>query len=284
LDNCRIDGLAVADGQVVSASCGATQLLARAFVVATGGQSYPATGSDGSAWTWLGALGHTVIAPVPGLAPIILKESWLVDLAGTALESVELEFAGQVSAGELLFTHQGLSGPAALNLSKHLSRVGFSTVLSLRADFLPNQNEADFLAAFAERRATSPKISLVTFLSGFLPKKLVLAIVHQAKLAGDVSLADLSHAQLRQALTACKSCTLRASGVGGFDKAMVTCGGVDIRQVSSSDMRSKLWPNLFLAGEVLDIDGPTGGYNLQACWSTGFLAGSQAAEEAGVGA
>lgn len=253
-------------------------------IVTTGGKSYPGSGTTGDGYAWLAALGHTIVPPRPALTPITVDAPWAKELSGVTIPDVGLkvvepprEPGGKPTVlaerrGSLLFTHFGLSGPVALDVSRAISGSEHPRSLELEADFLPNIKE-QALADFAEAQLrSSGKRQVGNIALGDLPKRLTEQLQTLAGIDPATKAAELSKL-LRQRWIRChKRCRIAVTGTRGFEKAEVTAGGVSLAEVDSRSMESKLVPGLYLAGEILDLDGPIGGYNFQAAFSTGWLA------------
>jgi predicted Rossmann fold flavoprotein len=176
--------------------------------------------------------------------------------------------------GSLLFTHFGLSGPVAMDISGSVTEQEPSTKLDLLIDFLPNTGGDELLERLRDAAAHEGKRQAATAIAEELPRRLVDALLHQADVPADRRLAELSRSDRDAAVDALKRQCVPISGTLGFRKAEVTAGGVALNEVDSRTMESKIVPNLYLAGEILDLDGPIGGYNFQSAFSTGWLAGS----------
>ncbi len=261
---------------------------ARNLVLTTGGQSYPGCGTTGDGYQVAAALGHTIVPPRPALVPITTDAQWVRGLRGITIPDVQVRVVeppepGAKSTkprtlaerrGSLLFAHFGLSGPAALDVSRAVSGHVHPRALLLVCDFLPalKQNELDDQIRAAA--ATAGKKQLGNLLPEVLPHRLTAALLEQVGLDPGLRAAEVGTKARGRAVEAVKACGIPVSGTMGFRKAEVTAGGVALGDVDSSTMQSKLVPGLYLAGEVLDLDGPIGGYNFQAAWSTGYLAGS----------
>ena len=249
------------------------------LMLTTGGQSYPGSGSTGDGYVWAKQLGHRIVPPRPALTPLKIAEDWVADLRGVTLPHVGMKL-GEVGAtftrkskplaeesGSFLFAHFGVSGPAALNISRHVSaRVGQALMIQL--DFTPERSEDDLLALWNRRGGNA---SVLQRTAEHAPRRLLEQLWRRADVPRDRNVSELNRRE-RSALTvALKQTQLPISGVMGFAKAEVTAGGVALDEVDSRTMQSKLCPGLFLAGEILDLDGPIGGYNFQAAFSTAWL-------------
>lgn len=266
-------------------------LAAEKVVLSTGGCSYPGCGTTGDGYGWAEALGHTIVPPRPALTPILTDSAWVAALQGIAVADVLLRVAereygpaaGQPvpkrekpapqGRGALLFAHFGLSGPAALDVSRAVSARPRGQRPILVCDFLPDIRQKELEGILADEASRSGRRHVSGILERWLPRRLADALVVQASLAPDRRMAELSRPERRRVVDAVKRLPIRTTGTLGFEKAEVTAGGVSLEEVDSRTMESKRSPGLFLAGELLDLDGPIGGYNLQAAFSTGYLAG-----------
>lgn len=278
----RVSGLEAEAGRIVRARLadGGT-VSAGNFIVCTGGRSYPKTGSDGSGLGWLASLGHTITPLTPALAPVIVSEPWVRELEGASLDGAALRAyqGGKViaeSSGEVVFTRKGISGPAALDLSGAVGELLGRGEVLLSIDLMPELDVAAVDAHLLDVFKQEQNRSTINCVSGLLTPKLAPAFIMLAGIEPDMRVNRISRSQRLALAGLIKALPFTVTGVGGFDRAMVTRGGVSLKEVDSKTMRSKLVENLFLAGEVLDLDGPSGGYNLQMCWSTGYVAGGAA--------
>ena len=272
------------NGKIESVQLKKEKVFARNFILCTGGKSYPATGSTGDGYGWAKKLGHTVVPPSPALTPLVTKESWTKELQGLSLKNVSLSIFQEGKKqdsrfGEMLFTHFGLSGPIVLDMSKKVGqllkngRVFAEIDLKPALDFtkLDNRLQRDF--------ANDSKKDFKNYLPSLLPKKLIPTIMELTEIDPNKKLFSINREERKKIVHFLKNLQLEVEALRGFDQAIITTGGVDTREVDSKTMRSRKIENLFFAGEVLDLDGPTGGFNLQICWSTGFAAGTHAAEK-----
>jgi hypothetical protein len=261
----------------------ARRLECEKLVITTGGQSYPGCGTTGDGYAWLASLGHTIRAPRPALAPLTSDEAWIHDLSGVTIPDVSLqvvEVAGDgrpkplaEDRGSLLFTHRGISGPVALNVSRVVTRYVDPSRIALWADFLPDEKAEALDKQLAALAGQDGKRLVRQAAFEALPRRLVSALATRAGLAEERKAAELSRGERANLVAAVKRAVIRITGHLGFAKAEVTAGGVALDEVDSRSMESKLVPGLYLAGEILDLDGLIGGYNFQAAFSTGWLAG-----------
>jgi len=261
-------------------------------IITTGGQSYPGCGTTGDAYRWLAELGHTIIPPRPALTPITTNATWVTSLKGITIPDVIVKVVVSDRAttssetkpkkkkplderrGSFLFTHFGLSGPVALDVSRTITGHPEPMVLDLECDFLPSQSIEEVDATILREAASDGKKQLIGVLSRIVPRRLAEALFEKAAINPELKAAEMSKVIRQQLVEALKRSRIPVSGTRGFKKAEVTAGGVKLGEVNSSTMESKLVPNLYLAGEVLDLDGPIGGFNFQAAFSTAWLAGS----------
>ena len=278
--------LIVSGGRISGAYCGTMHYPCEAAVLATGGASYPATGSSGDGYRIAGLLGHLIIPPRPALVPLETQDN-VAELTGLHLRNIGLRLLindkriRQV-LGELVFMKYGVSGPLVLSISLiavdallHGDRV--TLILDLKPGLDEQKLDARLRRDF-EKRCHEP---LASVLRGLLPRELVAVALRQAGLDG-AKMAGITTGKERKKLRYwLKNFRLEISRFRGFDEAIVTAGGVDLHEVDPRTMQSKLVPGLYIAGELLDLQGDTGGYNLQAAFSTGWLAGRSAAESAG---
>lgn len=254
-------------------------------LVCTGGCSYPRTGTTGDAYAWLAALGHTLAPPVPALVPLVLARGWVRELAGIALEAHVRAVGpdGRV-LGErrrpLLFTHLGLSGPAAMDVSRWFARTSDGPRPRLVLDLLPEQSEPDVRAHLESVVAHAPEAPVWRTLPEALPERLRRALAAEAGQAPSGRAGSLSRAARHALVQAAKHLVLEVAGTRGFDAAEVTAGGVVLAEVDPRTMASRVVPGLYLAGEVLDLDGPIGGFNFQSAFATGEVAGRALAAHA----
>jgi predicted Rossmann fold flavoprotein len=267
-------------------------LTAGKVILTSGGKSYPGSGTTGDGYRLAAKLGHTIVPPRPALAPVTVDAPWVRALKGITVPDVAVRVlesgpadaprSGKTSVlatrrGSFLFTHWGLSGPVVLDVSRVISGHPQPRQLAIECDFLPAIKDADLDALLRESAAAAGKRQLVSMLPEALPRRLSEALLTLAQLDGQQKSAELSKVGRARLVQAIKRTLLAVTGTLGFEKAEVTAGGIALSEVDSRTMQSKLVPGLYLAGEVLDLDGPIGGYNFQAAFSTGWLAGQSAA-------
>lgn len=273
----------------------ARQLTAGSLIITTGGRSYPGCGTTGDGYLWAAELGHTIVPPKPALTPVTTELAWVRSLQGVTIPDVAVRVALQPASpppqssgrrskptplaqarGSFLFTHFGLSGPAILDVSRVIGRHPDPRELHLICDFLPDDTVGQLSAWVDEQCAADGRRQLSGILAERLPRRLVECLAAEAQVPVERRAAEVSRRDRQRLVAMIKESSLPVSGVMGFRKAEVTSGGVSLDEVNSRDLQSKLVPHLFFAGEVLDLDGPIGGYNFQAAFSTGWLAGQSA--------
>lgn len=243
------------------------------LVIATGGMSYPVTGSTGDGYHFAKMLGHSVVPPKPSLSPVFIRNYTMASISGVSVqEKMIYLYRGEKKIneqrGDIGFTHKGLSGPGILDFSRYIVSNDV-----LKVNFI-DTNADQFRNELVRASETEGKSAIQTFMKKFdLPRSLVLLIMHSIHIEPETRLADITKAQRVQLVAAFCEYPFTVEKVGGFNTAMVTAGGVSLDEVNAKTMESKLVPGLYFAGEVLDIDGDTGGYNLQAAFSMGYLVG-----------
>ena len=274
----------------------------RSLLVTTGGLSYPGCGTTGDGYAWAEQFGHSIVKTVPALVPLLNDQPWANDLKGITIERMLVQLfeepqaknvgedSGQDSVpatpkkkrkskclanreGSFLFTHFGFSGPAPLDVSREVARHPDRKSLRLVCDFLPDVKEETLLSHLADKKSSEGRQQASGLLSDFFPRRLSDQLLNQAGIEPTTRNAELSKANLRRLADTVKRLAFAVNGTLGFEKAEVTSGGVNLKEVDSKTMQSKLQPNLFFAGEVLDLDGYIGGFNFQSAFSTGWLAG-----------
>ncbi len=258
----------------------------RRLLIAVGGQSYTRMGTTGDGYNFAQALGHRVITPRPAIVPLLCKEPWIHELWGLAVPDVLVRVTApgplprlatgkpEPSINDLLFTHFGLSGPAVLNISEIVAQLlEKSPEIILSVDFVRHQNHADLATMLRSWHTTAGKKLVRSKLSELVPQRLADMFCRLSGIDQNQCCANLTSAQRHQLLEQLKNSQFTIYGTRGFKEAMVTAGGIRLDEIDPHTMQSRLNPQLFLAGEVLDLTGPSGGYNLQLAFSTGWLAG-----------
>lgn len=266
-----------ATGVVVKCSGKESTIQADNVIVATGGNSYQSTGSTGDGYRFARKLGHSVTPILPALVPFNVAEDWESDLQGLSLKNVSivvLDGKQEIYSdfGEMLFTHFGVSGPLILSASSFAARRIKEHPLKLIIDLKPalSQEQLDerILRDFDEEKNKAFKNSL----DKLLPKKMIPVIVRLSDIDGNKKVNEITKQERQRLVSLIKGLELTLTGLRGFNEAIITQGGINVREINPTTMESKLVKNLYFAGEVLDVDALTGGFNLQVAWSTGYAA------------
>ena len=266
-----------ATGVVVKCSGKESTIQADNVIVATGGNSYQSTGSTGDGYRFARKLGHSVTPILPALVPFNVAEDWESDLQGLSLKNVSivvLDGKQEIYSdfGEMLFTHFGVSGPLILSASSFAARRIKEHPLKLIIDLKPalSQEQLDerILRDFDEEKNKAFKNSL----DKLLPKKMIPVIVRLSDIDGNKKVNEITKQERQRLVSLIKGLELTLTGLRGFNEAIITQGGINVREINPTTMESKLVKNLYFAGEVLDVDALTGGFNLQIAWSTGYAA------------
>ena len=261
-----------------------TFLPADSVILACGGLSYPTTGSTGDGFRIAETLGHTMIPPSPVLVGLETEEDWPRSLQGLGLKNITLTLANgkktlYTELGELLFTHFGISGPLALEASCHLPDLAGGAVI--RLDLKPGLTREQLDARLRRDFSEAGKKQLKSVLPGLLPASFAALFPRLCGVSPDLPCNQITSAQREALITALKALPLTVRSPRPLAEAIVTRGGVTVKEIEPGTLRSKLIPNLFFAGEMIDVDAHTGGFNLQIAWSTGALAGASAGQVPG---
>lgn len=283
--NTHVDEILIRQGRVSGLRCGEEHLCFDAVIAACGGASYPTTGSDGSGWELVRQLGHTVTAIRPALIGLCTAEPELLLLQGLSLKNVTLTLRDQKKVlyqdfGELLFTHQGISGPLVLTAASRIPDRYFLEgaelkkpipfEIDLKPALTPEQLDRRLLRDFTENQNRQFKNAL----SRLLPSKLIPVVIERSGIDPERQVNAVTREERQTLARLLKAFPGTVTGLGRLEEAIITRGGVRVREVNPSTMESRLVPGLYLCGEMLDVDALTGGYNLQIAWATGYLAGS----------
>lgn len=259
------------------------EIQAKSFILATGGTSRPETGSTGDALPWLTKLGHTVIEPSVSLVPVKTREQWVKRLQGVTLRDIKISLLHDgekiiTNRGKILFTHFGVSGPTILNMSRDIRELLSYGKAWISLDLLPKHDYATLNSALQDifKKETNKKIK--NSLSSLVPSALIPIILEISKINPDTFCHSVIREERLNLVKLLKDIRIEAIGLLGTNKAIVTSGGVALYEIDWKTMRSKNISNLHIIGDVLDIDRPSGGYSLQLCWTTGWVAGNSVAK------
>ena len=284
LTDCRIKKISQNQNTIEKIILENTGIKAGNYLISTGGLSYPLTGSTGEGYKWARQMGHTVIKPEPALTPVLVKEKPVKELEGLSLKNVRISVyqnnrKQDARFGEALFTGTGLSGPIILDMSKSIGKLLANGKTGLFIDFKPALDFNALDKRILRDLETYNNRSIKNILPELLPGKLIPVILKEAKVDPDKKGHSITKDERKKLRSLLKQFPLTIKGLSGFKKAIITTGGISLKEVDPKTMRSRIINNLYFAGEILDLDGPTGGYNLQVCWSTGYLAGECAAKK-----
>lgn len=271
------DGLRLEEGSLTGIQTSEGALYAPRVVVATGGASYPQTGSTGDGYRFAEQAGHTVRPPCPSLVPLCIEGKECRDMMGLSLRNVTLQLLHKPSGkrlfeelGEMLFTHFGVSGPLVLSACSHMGED--PTAYRLVVDLKPGLNEKQLDARLLRDFEKFANRDFINALGDLLPRKLIPVVARRAEIPFETKVHQITREQRQRLAAVLKGFTLQPVAYRPLAEAIVTAGGVDVREVNPTTMESKRIPGLYFVGEVLDLDGYTGGFNLQIAFATGYAA------------
>jgi predicted Rossmann fold flavoprotein len=276
----KVRGLVTDRGKIVGVKVGTEILIADAYVLATGGLSRPETGSTGDGFGWLRDLGLKVQSPTPTVVPLAVRDTWIKSLAGVALDNVKVTFAvagGQriVIKGRILCTHFGLSGPLIMNAAAKVADLLHSGPVTTTIDLSPSLDlgamDKKVISIFDEHKNKELK----NVLKYLVPAGTVTAILNLlSNLDHDKKVHSISKTERKAIVHRLKALPAEVTGLMGYERAVVADGGVVLNEIDGKTMRSRKYPNLYITGDLLHINRPSGGYSLQLCWTSGWVAGS----------
>lgn len=272
--NTKVNDLIIKDEGVegVITECG-KKILGDKVIITTGGKSFPTTGSDGFMYDILKKYGHTITPIYPALIPLVIKEEFVKSLQGVSMKDVVISAKVKKKKiekiGDMIFTHFGISGPGVLKLSSYINKALIQGEVQLQLDFMKEKSKDQL----SEIIRSNPSKTVLNNLKGTLPQNFLKEIFNLLNLT-EVKASDLKKEDENRVIEYIKEMKLTARETLTIKAAQVTSGGVSVKEINSSTMESKIIKNLYFAGEVIDIDAETGGYNLQMAFSTGYLAGS----------
>ncbi len=276
-----VQSLTVESGKITKAILKGSEVTADRFILATGGKSHPETGSTGDGFPWLRKLGHTVVEPDAALVPIEIKDPWVSRLAGISLQDVRLtvlvgKAKGESRIGKILFTHVGLSGPLVLNMSKRIGEMLKSGDVWLSLDLFPSLDPGAVDRKILEVVEREKNKMLKNAIGEIIQPRLAEVLFMLAGIKPETPMHQLKREEREAFVRVAKNVPMQVAGLLGEEDAIVTSGGVLLDEIDFKTMRSKVCPNLFFAGDILDFDRPSGGFSLQICWTTGYVAGEGA--------
>ena len=284
LTHASVKSLITENGEVKGVRTNKGKIPADKVIVCTGGKSYPRTGSTGDGYAFAEEVGHTIVPPKASLIPLITEEKWVKDVMGLSLRNVRVTaYDGKnrkvfSDFGEMLFTHFGVSGPIILSMSAYLKNIG-AEKYKISIDLKPALDTEKLTARVMRDFEKYSRKKLINALDDLLPKALIPIVVKQSGVPDSRNISEITRTERAAVVNTLKNLTLTAVGTRPVEEAIVTSGGVSVKEINPSTMESKLVKGLYFAGEVIDVDGYTGGYNLQAAFSTGYLAGESASGE-----
>jgi len=259
------------------------QISAKKYIICTGGLSHPTTGSTGDGLKWAQKLGHNVVTPQPALVPVQVAESWVEEVQGLSLKNVAISiYQGEKKHasrfGEALFTQDGMSGPIIIDMSNQIGNLLKQGPVQLSIDLKPALDFQTLDKRLQKDLFEHNKKMLKNSLDKLLPKKLIPVIIRISGVPAGKKCNKISKEERRQLVHTLKKLLLEVKSLCPIERAIITAGGIELSEINPKTLRSKVVENLYFAGEVIDLDGPTGGYNLQMCWTTGYVAGESAAK------
>lgn len=271
------------DGRIESIETSNGVFTADSYILATGGAAHKDTSASAEAVSWLGALGHTVHTPSPNIVPLKAKEEWVHRLSGTTLTFMKITFGRGAKksqsfsrVGKILFTHFGLSGPLILNSSKQVAELLKNGEVPTTIDMYPDTEIGTLRNRVLEHFEINKNKDLKNILPDLVPAGMTQAVMAQFPDMKDIKVNSITKEQRHALVDIMKAMPLKINGTMGLDWAVISDGGVDLTEVDMKTMRSKKIDNLFLIGDTLHVNRPSGGYSLQLCWTTGWVAGSHA--------
>ena len=249
----------------------------RALVLATGGVSHPETGSTGDGFKWLAELGHTVRTPSPDVVPLEVSDEWVKELSGVSLSFMKITFFADglktfAKKGKILFTHFGLSGPLILNSAREVKKMLEHSQVTATIDAFPDTDLGSLEKQIIKIFDANKNKVLKTVFKDIAPHGTAEALLPLLTLDPQKKVHSLTKEERKQIVQLLKALPVTITGLMGFDRAVVSDGGVALTEIDTRTMQSKLYPNLFILGDLLDINRQSGGYSLQLCWTTGFVA------------
>lgn len=268
--------------RILGVAAGGVEYMAASVILASGGASHPETGSTGDGFLWLKDLKHTVITPTPTIVPLAIKEQWVKNLAGTAVSLMKITFflngVKQFSRkGELLFTHFGISGPTILNSAGKIGDLLHEGQVTAEIDVFPDFDSGTLERKIIKAWEANKNRALKNVFRDIAPKGMGTSILSLMKdIDPETKVHSVTKEERKKIVKILKSLPITVIGLMGYDRAVVADGGVALKEIDTKTMRSRLYENLYVAGDLLHISRPSGGYSLQLCWTTGYVAGSHA--------
>lgn len=272
-DTKQINGIKLTNG---------TTITAKNYIIATGCKSRPETGSTGEGFDWMRAIGHTVEESDAALVPVKIAEDWVKKLSGLSFPHAKLTAfqdgkKQESHTGKILLTHFGVSGPLVINMSRTLSDIYKYGPVTLELDIYPDISVENLDKKILETLSSRLNKKIKNGMTDIVPSQMANTLLELAQIDLEKQANTLTKEERRRLVKLLKGLPMTVSGFLGVEKAVVTSGGVSLKEIDFKTMQSLLFPNLYLVGDILNFDRPTGGYSLQICWTTGYLAGKNAA-------
>jgi len=275
-----VDRFVFKDGEIKSVLVKGKEFFSDSFILAVGGKSHPETGSTGDGFSWLSAMGHTIKEPTPTIVPLAVKDTWVKKLSGTTLKGVRITFfldgkKKLALKGDVLCTHFGLSGPLILNAAGKVADMLHEGEVTAFIDLYPLEDlgalDKRITETFEENKNKVFKNTFRQFIPGSGPVILSLLDINP-----DTKVHSITKEQRKQVVNLLKALPVSITGLMGYDRAVVADGGVSLSEIDTKTMGSRIYKNLYVTGDLLHISRPSGGYSLQLCWTTGYVAGVNA--------
>ena len=276
--NGRVTDIMVADGKVEGVKTEKSTYFCESVIVATGGKSYPLTGSTGDGYNFAKDLGHTIVDLKPSLVPLVAKEDYIGKLQGLSLKNISVTLMSDGKKvyedfGEMLFTHYVLSGPVVLSASSHMRK---NAKYTLSVDLKPALDESMLDKRILRDFEQLKNKDFINSLDALLPKKLIPVVVELSGIDAHKKINEITKPERKNLVSLLKNLRFEIAGFRPIKEAIITSGGVNVKEINPGTMESKIVPGIFFAGEIIDTDAYTGGFNLQIAFSTGYLAGKNA--------
>jgi predicted Rossmann fold flavoprotein len=280
----ELAGINIRDNKIASIKLKKGEITATNYIIATGGKSRPETGSTGEAFEFLKTAGHSVEDADSALVPVKIQEQWLKDLSGLSFPNAKLTIfqdgkKQESRTGKMLLTHFGISGPLVLNMSRSIAELHKYAPVQLQLDLFPEMDTPSLDKKILESLSKLLNKKIKNSLGEIIPPRMIPAVLILSGVDGEKEVNGLTKEERLKITAQLKNFVLTVTGFLGAEKAIVTSGGVSLKEVDFKTMQSKLFSNLYLAGDILNFDRPSGGFSLQICWTTGYLAGENAAKK-----
>lgn len=277
----RIDKIVGEDGEIKKVVSGNQEFVAKSYILATGGKSHPETGSTGDGFKWLADLGHQVKDPTPAIVPLAVKDRWVKSLAGVSLSAMKITFFvdGKKAfklKGKVLFTHFGLSGPLILNAASKVGDLLHEGEVTAQIDAYPDTDLGALDKRITKIFDANKNKDLKNIFPEISPHGTAKALMSLLSFDPNIKVHSITKEQRKEIVNLLKALPVTIEGLMGEDRAVVVDGGVSLKEIDAKTMRSRLYNNLFITGDLLHINRPSGGYSLQLCWTTAYVAGMNA--------